>query len=217
MTYYQVLQIDKKASDEVIKAAYRALCHKWHPDHNPNNNQQCVVKMQQINIAYSILSDAARKAVYDQTLVITPTKTYTPPKQSHTTPRPTPKPEPTPRSTPNPEPTPKPEYEKHGEYGYGFQKDKPVPKPTFNAFLRSIPVSINNYIKSIPERIINYVIRIPGGMLDFLKELGKMCWMIIKLIAIISFYAVFGIVIALFSGGGGGSHYYYEDRYNRRH
>src|SRR5690349_21086661 len=63
--YYHVLGVDKSASDEQIKAAFRKLARKHHPDLNPND-KDANKKFQQINEAYEVLSDAEKRKKYDQ-------------------------------------------------------------------------------------------------------------------------------------------------------
>ncbi|MBR1851602.1 MAG: DnaJ domain-containing protein [Lachnospiraceae bacterium] len=64
--YYDVLEISKTASDEVIKAAYKALVKRYHPDSMTAGDQSKT--MAQINEAYETLSDAIRREKYDQQL-----------------------------------------------------------------------------------------------------------------------------------------------------
>ncbi len=63
--YYHILNVDKKASDEDIKKAYRKLARKLHPDLNPND-KDAHKKFQQINEANQVLSDADKRKKYDQ-------------------------------------------------------------------------------------------------------------------------------------------------------
>ena len=63
--YYEVLGIQKGASDADIKKAYRSLAKKYHPDINPGD-KDAEAKFKEVNEAYEILSDADKKAKYDQ-------------------------------------------------------------------------------------------------------------------------------------------------------
>jgi DnaJ domain len=63
-SHYQTLQVIPTASDTVIKAAYRALAHVYHPDLNPDN-VEAEALMQDINHAYQILSNTLSRAQYD--------------------------------------------------------------------------------------------------------------------------------------------------------
>jgi curved DNA-binding protein len=63
--YYKVLGIDKNASTEDIKKAYRKLARKYHPDVNPNN-KEAHKKFQEINEANEVLGDPEKRKKYDQ-------------------------------------------------------------------------------------------------------------------------------------------------------
>jgi curved DNA-binding protein len=63
--YYKVLEIDKNASPEEIKKAYRKLARKFHPDLNPND-KEAHKKFQRINEANEVLSDPEKRKKYDQ-------------------------------------------------------------------------------------------------------------------------------------------------------
>jgi len=63
--YYKVLGIDKSASSEDIKKAYRKLARKHHPDLNPNN-KEANKSFQQINEANEVLSDTENRKKYDK-------------------------------------------------------------------------------------------------------------------------------------------------------
>src|SRR6478736_2674182 len=63
--YYKILEVDKNASEEVIKKAYRKLARKYHPDLNPND-KEANKKFQQINEANEVLSDPEKRKKYDQ-------------------------------------------------------------------------------------------------------------------------------------------------------
>ena len=62
--YYEVLGINKSASDDEIKKAYRKLAKKYHPDLNPGN-KEAEHNFKEINEAYDVLSDKNKKARYD--------------------------------------------------------------------------------------------------------------------------------------------------------
>ncbi|KAL7752359.1 Molecular chaperone (DnaJ superfamily) [Sorochytrium milnesiophthora] len=64
--YYALLGVDKKASDDDLKKAYRKLALKHHPDRNPNNVEGAKKKFQEISEAFEVLSDSNKRAVYDQ-------------------------------------------------------------------------------------------------------------------------------------------------------
>ncbi|KAJ0989377.1 hypothetical protein J5N97_007733 [Dioscorea zingiberensis] len=64
--YYKVLQVQRSATDDDLKKAYRKLAMKWHPDKNPNNKNEAEAKFKQISEAYEVLSDPQKRAVYDQ-------------------------------------------------------------------------------------------------------------------------------------------------------
>lgn len=63
--YYNVLGLDKNATQDDIKKAYRKLARQYHPDLNPNN-EEAKKKFQQINEANEVLSDPEMRKKYDQ-------------------------------------------------------------------------------------------------------------------------------------------------------
>jgi hypothetical protein len=69
MNHYDTLEVSAKASPAVIKAAYKSLVQRYHPDKNSNDSdsaQRTSVLVQ----AYEVLSDPARRAAYDQALAV---------------------------------------------------------------------------------------------------------------------------------------------------
>ena len=63
--YYEVLGVDKNASEDEIKRAYKKLARKYHPDMNPGD-KEAEEKFKEINEANEVLSDPEKKASYDQ-------------------------------------------------------------------------------------------------------------------------------------------------------
>lgn len=63
--YYEVLGVDKSASDAEIKSAYRKIAIKYHPDRNPGN-KEAEEKFKEAAEAYDVLHDAQKRQQYDQ-------------------------------------------------------------------------------------------------------------------------------------------------------
>jgi len=63
--YYEVLGVTRTAAIEEIKSAYRKSALKWHPDRNPENKSEAEVKFRECTEAYSVLSDAQKRQLYD--------------------------------------------------------------------------------------------------------------------------------------------------------
>ena len=63
--YYEVLGVPKNASADEIKKAYRKLAIKYHPDRNPDD-KNAEEKFKEAAEAYDVLSDADKRAKYDQ-------------------------------------------------------------------------------------------------------------------------------------------------------
>ena len=63
--YYKVLDVDKKATTDEIKKAYRKMALKFHPDKNPGN-KEAEDKFKSVAEAYEVLSDPDKRAEYDQ-------------------------------------------------------------------------------------------------------------------------------------------------------
>ncbi|CAM8933244.1 unnamed protein product [Rhodiola kirilowii] len=64
-SYYEILQVQKGASDDQIKRAYRKLALKYHPDKN-QGNEEANKKFAEINNAYEVLSDSEKRSIYDR-------------------------------------------------------------------------------------------------------------------------------------------------------
>ena len=63
--YYEVLGLQKGASDEEIKKAFRKMAMKYHPDRNPDD-KEAEEKFKEVNEAYGVLSDPDKKSKYDR-------------------------------------------------------------------------------------------------------------------------------------------------------
>ena len=63
--YYEVLGLQKGASEDEIKKAFRKMAMKYHPDKNPGN-KEAEEKFKEVNEAYSVLSDPDKKSKYDR-------------------------------------------------------------------------------------------------------------------------------------------------------
>jgi curved DNA-binding protein len=63
--YYKILGVDKNATEKEIKAAYRKLARKYHPDVN-KSDPKAEARFREINEAHSVLSDKEKRAKYDQ-------------------------------------------------------------------------------------------------------------------------------------------------------
>src|SRR5258706_2440033 len=63
--YYEILGVNRDASDEDLKKAYRKLAMKWHPDRNPDN-PKAEENFKEAKQAYEVRTDASKRAAYDQ-------------------------------------------------------------------------------------------------------------------------------------------------------
>jgi DnaJ-class molecular chaperone len=64
--YYETLEIEKNASEEEIRKAYKKMAIKWHPDKNLNNKEESEKKFKEVSEAYEVLSDSNKKEIYDK-------------------------------------------------------------------------------------------------------------------------------------------------------
>ncbi|GGN03595.1 chaperone protein DnaJ 1 [Thermus composti] len=69
--YYAILGVDRNATQEEIKRAYRRLALKYHPDKNPGD-KEAEERFKEINEAYAVLSDPKKRAQYDQGILAAP-------------------------------------------------------------------------------------------------------------------------------------------------
>src|ERR1700742_1021051 len=63
--YYETLECQKGATVEVLKASYRKLAMRFHPDKNPDDHT-AEIKFKEINEAYDVLKDDQKRAAYDR-------------------------------------------------------------------------------------------------------------------------------------------------------
>jgi len=66
--YYEILEVNEKASSEVIDKAYRVLAKKYHPDVYQGDKKEAEQKMKKLNEAYDVLSDETKRQNYDSSL-----------------------------------------------------------------------------------------------------------------------------------------------------
>lgn len=64
--YYKILGVEKNASDDDLKKAYRKLAMQFHPDRNKDNAAEAEEKFKEVNRAYDVLKDPQKRAAYDQ-------------------------------------------------------------------------------------------------------------------------------------------------------
>src|ERR1700687_5459915 len=63
--YYETLEVDRNADESRLKAAFRKLAMKWHPDKNPGDATS-EMRFKEINEAYEVLKDGDKRAAYDR-------------------------------------------------------------------------------------------------------------------------------------------------------
>eukprot|EP00928_Gymnodinium_smaydae_P036406 TRINITY_DN25453_c0_g2_i1.p1 TRINITY_DN25453_c0_g2~~TRINITY_DN25453_c0_g2_i1.p1 ORF type:complete len:894 (-),score=97.62 TRINITY_DN25453_c0_g2_i1:65-2746(-) len=65
LDYHKILEVDRDADDKTIKASYRKLVLKYHPDKNPEDPETAAEKIRQINDAYETLSNPTKRAAWE--------------------------------------------------------------------------------------------------------------------------------------------------------
>ena len=99
-SYYELLQVQPTADVEVIRAAYRSLARRYHPDQNPSPSAEATTK--RLNAAWEVLSDPAKRAEYDRTFAGGPSS-----RPAHPPRPPNPPTQETPPARPKPSPPPR--------------------------------------------------------------------------------------------------------------
>ncbi|XP_062235697.1 dnaJ homolog subfamily B member 6b isoform X2 [Platichthys flesus] len=64
--YYDMLGVQRNATQDEIKKAYRKLALKWHPDKNPDYKEEAERKFKELSEAYEVLSDESKRSIYDR-------------------------------------------------------------------------------------------------------------------------------------------------------
>ncbi len=78
-THYDNLKVARDAPPEVIRAAYKTLCHKFHPDRH-GGSERATQTFQLINTAYEVLSDPERRRQHDEWIARAEARRLPPPK-----------------------------------------------------------------------------------------------------------------------------------------
>lgn len=87
--YYSILQVDPRAEQEVIEAAYRRLMRKYHPDvlsSEERDSEEILRKVQELNAAYEVLGDSQRRQEYDRLRSVSHQRTSSPEPAAESTP-----------------------------------------------------------------------------------------------------------------------------------
>lgn len=64
--YYKTLGLDRNASQDDVKKAYRRLAMQWHPDRHPDNQEEAERRFKEVSEAYEVLGDPEKRAKYDR-------------------------------------------------------------------------------------------------------------------------------------------------------
>jgi DnaJ family protein B protein 4 len=66
MDYYNILKVNRNATEDDLKKSYKKLVLVWHPDKNPINKTEAEAKFKLISEAYDVLSDPQKRKIYDR-------------------------------------------------------------------------------------------------------------------------------------------------------
>lgn len=61
--YYEILNVDRNATDDDLRRAYRRLAMRWHPDKNPAGKAEAEARFKKITVAYNVRAAAAAAAL----------------------------------------------------------------------------------------------------------------------------------------------------------
>ncbi len=73
-TYYHILNISPRASDEEVRRAWHVLALRWHPDRNPANRIRAQRMFIEINRAYAVLQTRPQREAYTRSLIKKPSR-----------------------------------------------------------------------------------------------------------------------------------------------
>ncbi|MHC5194741.1 J domain-containing protein [Pseudomonas frederiksbergensis] len=155
-THYDNLQVKEGAGPEVIKASYKALAQKWHPDRNPDKAEEAARVFRIITSAYEVLSDPEMRAKYDAWLVEQRKGSTPNPGANYTSPQPTQR-----------------ERRPYDNHGNTWTPPKPDPSPTGAGAHHGVPPQRNAHLPEQgfkPFRVLVIVVLVTAWFLVFGKQ-----------------------------------------------